>query len=102
MDQETVDEIKRHFGVVVEDVRGDIRAVAEGLDLLRERFDGFEMRVDEQFRGVGEQFRLVGVEFREVKAMIRLSYAEIDRRFQTLETDVASLRARVDRIESAR
>ena len=77
--------------------------------MLRERFDGFEMRVDEQFRGVdeqfrgvGEQFRLVGVEFREVKAMIRLSYAEIDRRFQTLETDVASLRARVDRIESAR
>jgi hypothetical protein len=28
MDRETVEEIKRHFDVVVEDVRGEVRAVA--------------------------------------------------------------------------
>src|SRR5262245_21979361 len=50
MDSDTVEEIKRHFGVIAEDLRSDIRAVAEGQDLLREelstRMDGFERKVD--------------------------------------------------------
>jgi hypothetical protein len=56
MDRETVEEIKRHFGaviedvkggvravgVVIEDVRSDLRSVAEGLGFLRsEMHDGF-------------------------------------------------------------
>jgi len=46
MDRETVEEIKRHFGVVAEGLRTDIRAVAEGQSRLAERFDGLERRMD--------------------------------------------------------
>jgi hypothetical protein len=57
MDSETVEEIKRHFGVVTEGIRSDIRAVAEGQVLLGDqltkrldahdaRFDSLERRVD--------------------------------------------------------
>ena len=46
MDRETVDEIKRHFGVVAEDVRSDVKAVAEGVALLTERIDGIDGRLD--------------------------------------------------------
>ena len=38
MDRETVEEIKRHFGVVAEGLRADVRAVAEGQQALRETF----------------------------------------------------------------
>jgi hypothetical protein len=34
--------------------------------------------------------------------MIRLSYAEIDRRFVALETEVSNLRTRVERLEARR
>ena len=90
MDQDAVEEIKRHFGVVAEDLRSDIRAVAEGQDLLREqlssRIDGLE--------------REMKSEFEEVKAMIRLSYSELDRRIRTLESDVSDLRMRLERLEA--
>ena len=90
MDRETVDEIKRHFGIVVEDVRSDVRAVAEGLDSLRT-----EMHAE--FRAVrGDTAR----ESEETRALIRLSYGELDRRVRDLESEVASLRTRLERVES--
>ena len=56
MDSETVEEIKRHFGIVAEDLRSDIRAVAEGQDLLREqltsRIDGLEREMRSEFEEV--------------------------------------------------
>lgn len=85
MDQETADEIKRHFNVVAEGLRSDIRALAEGLgantdrlDRLEMRFDGFENRFD------GFENR-VTAEFTETRAMIRLSYGELERRIVRLE-----------------
>ena len=74
MDAETVAEIKRHFSVVAEDVRSDVRAVAEGVSVLRE----------ELHREMGG----VRTEIDEVKAMIQLSYTEIDRRMRTLESEL--------------
>jgi predicted nucleic acid-binding Zn-ribbon protein len=93
MDRETVDEIKRHFGVVAEGLESQIQAVAEGQDLLREQLQGVDRRVeglDTRVEGVdrrvgGLEKRFDGLEtrmdreFNEVKAMIRLSYVEIDR-----------------------
>jgi hypothetical protein len=56
MDQDAVEEIKRHFGVVAEDLRSDIRAVAEGQNLLREqlssRIDGLEREMRSEFEEV--------------------------------------------------
>lgn len=85
MDQETADEIKRHFNVVAEGLRSDIRVLAEGLgantdrlDRLERRFDGFESRFD-SFES------RVTAEFTETRAMIRLSYGELERRIERLE-----------------
>lgn len=85
MDQETADEIKRHFNVVAEGLRSDLRVLAEGLganadrlDRLERRFDGFEGRFD------GFENR-VTAEFTETRAMIRLSYGELERRIVRLE-----------------
>ena len=49
-----------------ESLRTDIRTVAEGLIVTNERLDRFESRVYE--------------EFGELKAMLRLSFGELDRR----------------------
>jgi ubiquinone biosynthesis protein UbiJ len=76
MDRETADEIKRHFNVVAEALRSEIRTVAEGvgantdrLDSLDERLDGLEGRLD-RFEA-----RFVE-EVSEVKAMIRVTFGQ--------------------------
>jgi len=61
VDRETADEIKRHFNVVAEGLRSEIRTVAEGLQGLRDEMSG--------------EFRAVREEINEVKAMLRLSSA---------------------------
>jgi len=85
MDRESVDEIKRHFSVVAEDLRSEVRAVAEGQQGLKLVLD--EFRAD------------VAREFEDVRGLIRLSYGELDRRVQSLESEVTSLRERLERIE---
>ena len=85
MDRETVDEIKRHVGVVIEGLYDRIGTVAEGLESHREEF--------QSFRGD------VAREFEETRALIRLSYGELERRVRTLETEMADLRERLERVE---
>lgn len=89
MDRETVEEIKRHFGVVSEQLRSDVRAVAEGQQALQA-----EMR-----REVSTARTELARESEETRALIRLSYGEIDRRVRSLETEVAELRTRLERVE---
>lgn len=79
------EEIKRHFSVVAESLRSEIRAVAEGLDGFRQE--------------VASEFKLVREEIAETRAVIRLSFGELDRRIRSLEEDIGLLRARLDRIE---
>ncbi len=71
MDNETVDEIKRHFNVVAEGLRAEIRLVAEGLQGFREEAAG--------------EFRAVRGELSEMRAMVRLSFGDLDRRIRSLE-----------------
>jgi predicted nucleic acid-binding Zn-ribbon protein len=59
-------EIKRSLGVLSESLRTDIRTVAEGLIGTNERLDRFESQVYEKFG--------------DLTAMLRLSFAELDRR----------------------
>ena len=89
MDRETVEEIKRHFGIVVEDVRGEVRGVAEGVQALREE-------MHRELKGFRSD---VAQEFEETRSLIRLSYGELDRRVKGLETEVADLRTRLERVE---
>ena len=71
MDRETADDIKRHFNVVAEGLRSEIRTVAEGLDATNTRIDGILSRIAE--------------EFRDMRAMIRLLFGDLDRRIRALE-----------------
>ena len=127
MTRDEADDIKRHFDVVAERLEGQIRQVAEGvvrngerldrvegkvdkletrvvrievrLDRVDERLDGVEKRFD----GVEQRFERmeteIRAEFAEVKAMIKLSYAELDRRLSTLESVVSDLAHRVEVLE---
>lgn len=70
----------RHFGVIAEGLRADIRLLGEGRQALQE-----------EFRSELEEFRLeTRAEFQDVKAGIR-----------ALEREAGDLRSRVERIEMA-
>jgi hypothetical protein len=86
MDREAIDEIKRHFGVVTEQIRAEVRLVAESVATLAESNRA--------------QFVAVREEIAEVKAMINLSYRELDGRLRSLEADVSDLRGRLERVEA--
>jgi hypothetical protein len=69
MDRETAEEIRRHFNVVGESLRTEIRAVAEGLEGLRET--------------TTSEFRAVREEIADTRAMLRLSFADLERRIRS-------------------
>lgn len=73
MEQEQIEEIKRHFGVIAEALRNDVRQVAEGRSVIRHEL--------QEFRGE------VRDEFREVRALLRLSFAQLDQRISRLESE---------------
>ncbi|OQW40986.1 MAG: hypothetical protein A4C66_10430 [Nitrospira sp. HN-bin3] len=83
-----VEEIKRHFGVVAEALRSDVRQIAEDHSVI-----GHELR---QMRNE------VREEFKEMRALMRLSFSQLDQRIRTLETDISTLKARMDRLEAHR
>ena len=68
MDRETTEEITRHFNVVAESLRSEIRTVVEGFVSTNERLDRMETHISERFG--------------ELEAMIRLSFGELERRIQ--------------------
>lgn len=93
MTRDEMDEIKRHFDIVAEGLGSRIGAVAGGPQILAEgqgkllqRMEGLEHRID----------RLES----EIKAMLRLSFAELERRVLGLEAIVIKLVERVDRLEA--
>ena len=70
-----IQDVRRHSDVIAESLRSEIRIVAEGVTGLDEKFTP-------EFRNVREEFReAIG----EVKSLLRLSYGDLDRRVRTLE-----------------
>src|SRR3990172_7333094 len=128
MTKEEADDIKRHFDIVAEGLRDEIRLVADGvamnserLDRVEGRFDSVEgkiVRVEGRLDGVdGKLVRVEGKldridgeltsfraevrhEFAEVRSAIKLSYAELDGRLTKLESSQANLQTRVERLEA--
>jgi len=88
MSNEEMEEIKRHFGVVAESLRSDIRQIAEGHAVIRHELKSQREEVRD--------------EFKETRALMKLSFSQQDQRIDTLESDVSSLRSHVDRLESGR
>lgn len=83
-----VEGIKRHFGVVAEALGGKIRPIAE--DHLGIRHEVQE--IQDEFRD----------EFKEMRALMPLSFSQLDRRIRTFETDISALKSRMDRLETLR
>lgn len=73
---------------MVEALRSDIRQVAEGHSVIHHELQ--EMR--HEFRD----------EFKEMRALMRLSFAQLDQRIGSLESELSTLKARVDRLETPR
>ena len=77
MDHETAEEIKRHFNVVAEGLRSDIRLVIEGLVANTDRLDGVEVRLDR-------------VDVRLDRVDVRLDRVEV--RLESVETGLGGMR----------
>ena len=75
---------RRHFDVVAESVREDVRLVAEGLGNLGAKMTREILSVHEEMKHG----------FSETQAMIKFSYVELDRRVTSLEARVEKLEAR--------
>ena len=88
MNAEQMEEIKRHFGIVAESLRSDIRQIAEGHATIRH-----------ELQGLRNEFR---DEFKEMRALMRLSFSQLDQRISTLESDISALKSRMDRLEASR
>jgi chromosome segregation ATPase len=79
-------ETQHHFDIVTEELHSQIQTVAEGVLAVGQRLE----RHAEAMRA----------EFAEVRAMIKFSYSELDRRLTTVEATVNDLTARLERLES--
>jgi hypothetical protein len=88
VNKDEAEDIKRHFRVIAEQLRSDVRQVAEGQQLIRGEVDALHAEMTP--------------EFKEVKSFIRLSYAELEHRIVTIESEPSGLRERVGRLESRR
>lgn len=83
------EEIVHQFHNMSENVISQVKLVAEGMMNLDEKFT----RETASSRKENEQAH------EEIKAMIKFSYAELDRRMSLLETEIKELKRRVDQIE---
>ena len=110
MTPEEREEMRRHFGVLTEDVHSQLRMVAEGnamtteaVQRLSEKVDAFHDETTRNFDGVRAQIAAVSGEagafrvetarnFADVRAEIRSSYRDTDRRLKTVEARHASRR----------
>ena len=85
MNDDEREEIKRHMNVLAEQFWGEVRPIAEAVVGLSQRIDSLERNIER--------------EFEETRAMIKFSYAELDRRLSMLEANFSALEARVNRLD---
>lgn len=88
MNAEQLEEIKRHFSVVSEALRSDIRRIAEGQVTLQHQL--------QEPRGENQN------EFEEIQAFTQLSFSQFDQHSYTLETDISALKNHIDHLETSR
>lgn len=85
MNAEQLEEIKRHFSLVSEALRSDIRRIEEGQSILQHQLQ--EPHGENQNK------------FKEIQAFTQLSFPQFGQYSHTLEIDLSDLQNRIDRIE---
>jgi hypothetical protein len=88
MNAEQLEEIKRHFSVVSEALRSDIRRIAVGHAIL----------CHELQEPCGENQD----EFKKMQTLLQLSLSQFDQHIHTLETDISTLKNHMDCLETSR
>jgi predicted RNase H-like nuclease (RuvC/YqgF family) len=108
------EETRRHFDVVAEGLKSEIRVIAEGHGVLVEKIDRLDTRMDHLETKVDRldtrmdhlETKLDGfivetrTNFEEVRASIKFSYAELDRRLTFLEAGFKDLSSRLASLEN--
>ena len=97
MTQEEREEMRRHFGVLTEDLRSQLQQVAEGVTAHGEALDRFRAETGSNFADVGRQF----VAVRSGAEAFRVETA---RNFAAVHTEFAAVRSEAEafRDETAR
>lgn len=90
--EQAASETRRHFDVAAEAMRADLQMLGEGLG---DRMDRLQTELDERFDEIKG-------EIEETKALIKLSYAQLDRRVESLERGHRELVQRIERLEADR
>jgi len=102
VEDKTAEEIKRHFDVVAESLKDEIKLVAEGHSILDRKMDGLDRKVDGLDRKVDKLRKENAEEHREILSAIKFSYAELNHRIVTLENKFTDVEKRVNRLEALR
>ena len=89
MGPEDQDDLKRVFRVISEEIRSEVRLAVETLDA----------KIEGVHREVGALREEMNRGFAETQAMIKFSYAELDRRVSALESAFAQLESRLTKLE---
>jgi uncharacterized coiled-coil DUF342 family protein len=89
MEGRQLDEIKRHFDIVAESLRDEIKLVAEGVVNLDGKFE----REITEFRKENKEAHS------DIMAAIKFSYTELDRRIMNLENKYEDIEKRLKRLE---
>lgn len=80
------EEVKRHTGILVEDLRYQVRLVAEGFATFEEgRYAQDQARIDERFRETQALFRTSFEHLARQDDQLRQSQAQIQQRLENLE-----------------
>jgi chromosome segregation ATPase len=91
-------ELRRHFDVVAESLRGDVRVLAEGHIYLVARLDGVDQRLDRIEQRLGHvEHRLDGVEHRLDGVEQRLD--RVEQRLDHVEQRLDRMEQRLERVE---
>jgi len=96
MESHEVEEIKRHFDVIAEGLRGDIKTIAEGHSILNRKLDSVQKEIttlrEENAKEHKELHQEIDnlrgentEEHKEILSELKLSYAELNHRVSTLE-----------------
>ncbi|MEW6614746.1 MAG: hypothetical protein AB1401_04710 [Thermodesulfobacteriota bacterium] len=91
MDGGQLDEIKRYFDIVAENLRDEIKVIAEGVINLDGKFE----REIAEFRKENKEAHS------DIMAAIKFSYTDLDRRIAFLENRYESVEKRLKRLEDS-